>query len=259
MGYRAWVMHGRAAGRIAKTGRAGLTVVACLLGLAVTTDASASVAAGSSGSLKQAVENSVAAATGAGSARITVQFFSGSSTGKVVQDSSLDSGKQTVAIGKGLASTLLTGGAAYISGNGAGMTSYFGLPSALVQSLAGRWISVQPTDSAYKSVTANMSLPSALAEVTPSGKLVAGKRLKVDGQQVKTIAGTAPGGGGRLTLFVSADARSLPVQAVESVGSGKSASGEIVTFSRWGEQLHVSAPSVAVPISTLEAASSASR
>ena len=111
------------------------------------------------GSLKQAVENSVAAATGAGSARITVQFFSGSNTGKVVQDSSLDSGKQTVAIGKGLASTLLTGGAAYISGNGAGMTSYFGLPSPLVQTLAGRWISVQPTDSAYKSVTATCPSP----------------------------------------------------------------------------------------------------
>ena len=257
-------MRGRAAFLIPKAGRAALTVVAltvvaCLLGPAVTSEASASVAAGSSGSLKQAVQNSVAAATGAGSARITVQFFTGSNTGKVVQDSSLDSGKQTVAIGKGLASTLLTGGAAYISGNGAGMTSYFGLPSALVQRLAGRWISVQPTDSAYKSVTANLSLPSALAEVTPSGKLVAGKRLKVDGQQVKTIAGTAPGGGGRLTLFVSADARSLPVQAVESAGSGKSASGEIVTFSRWGEQLHVSAPSEAVPFSTLEAASSASR
>ena len=68
-------------GRRASSRRRGaprLTVVACLLGLAVTSEASASVAAGSSGSLKQAVESSVAAATGAGSARITVQFFSGS-------------------------------------------------------------------------------------------------------------------------------------------------------------------------------------
>ena len=250
-------MHIRAASRTSKTAGAALAV-ASLLGLAVTSEASAATSPGAAGSLQQVLKISTAAATTAGSARITVQFFSGSHTGKVVQDSSLDSGKQTVAIGKGLASTLLTGGAAYISGNSAGMTSYFGLPSSLVPKVAGHWISVQPSDAAFKSVTANMSLSSALSQVTPAGKLVAGKRLKVDGQRVKAIAGTAPGGGGRLTLFVSTDARSLPVQAVESVGSGKSASGEIVTFSRWGEPLHVSAPSGAIPISALQSASSAS-
>jgi hypothetical protein len=248
-----------AAARSSKAARHGLTYVGCLLlGVAVTSGASASVAAGSPVSLSQSLKHSLSAATEAGSARITVQFFSGSTAGRVVQDSSLRTGKQTVAIGKELASIVLVGGAAYISGNSRGLTSYFGLPSALVPTLTGRWVSVQPTDSAFQAVTANVALPSALANVTPSGPLVAGKRSKVDGQWVRSISGEAPGGGGRLTLFITANARSLPVEAVESGGTGKSARGEIVTFMRWGEQVHVSTPTAALPLSAIQAASSPS-
>jgi hypothetical protein len=236
--------------------RAGLaTVVACLLGSMV---ASAAAGASSRGSPKQTLERALTAATKAGSVRITVQFFSGSTTGKVVQDSSQDSGEQTVAIGDERTSVVLLGGQAFISGNRQGMTSYFGLPSSLAPSLAGRWISLQPTDAAFESVTATVSLPAALAEVTPSGPVVAGKQEKVAGQQVRSISGEAPGGAGRLTIFVAATSPSLPVEAVESSRSGETAKGEIVTFSRWGERLNVPTPSPAIPISTLEAASSAS-
>lgn len=249
-----------AAAPIAKTAaRRGLTIVGCLLlSLAVTSEASASPAGGSSGSLSQALKHSLTEATDAGSARITVQFVSGSATGKVVQDSSLQSGEQTVAIGKELASTVLVGGAAYISGNSQGLTSYFGLPSAVVPTVTGKWVSVQPTDAAFRSVSANVALASALANVTPSGTLVAGKRSKVDRQWVNSISGEAPGGGERLTLFVAATKRALPVEAVESGGSGKSVTGEIVTFTRWGEQVHVPTPSGALPLSAIQAVSSAS-
>lgn len=187
-----------------------------------------------------------------------MQFFSGSTNGKVVQDSTLHAGKQTVAIKNEVASVVLTGDTAYISGNSTGLTSYFGLPSSLVTTLTGKWVSVPSSDAAFQSVSANVALSSALANVTPTGTLVAGKRSKVDGYTVKSLSGQAPGGGGRLTLFVAADTRPLPVEAVETSGSGKSARGEIVTFTRWGEQVHVPAPTGALPISAIEAASSAS-
>jgi hypothetical protein len=238
--------------------RIGLVVATCLLGLSVSPEGSSSAAAPSTSSVRQTLQHSLSAAKEAGSARITVEFFSGSTTGKVVQDSSVDSGEQTVAIGKELASIVLVGGVAYISDNGQGMTSYFGLPAALVPTLAGRWISVQPTDSAFRAVTANVTLASALVDVTPAHPLTMGKRSRVNGQTVKSIAGAAPGGGGRLTLFVAAHGRLLPVEAAESSGAGTSAKGEIVTFTRWGESLHVARPQGAIPISTLEAASSAS-
>ena len=222
----------------------------------MTSEASASVAGGSALTPQQGLRHSLSAAKSAGSVRITVRFFSGSTTGKVVQDSSAGSGEQTVAIGKELASVVLVGGVAYISGNARGMTSYFGLPTSLVPTLAGRWISVPPTDSHFRAITANVSLASALGNVTPSGRLILGRRSRVNGQTVKSIAGAAPGGGGRLVLFVAARGRSLPVEAVESNGAGTSAKGEIVTFSRWGEPLHVATPAGAIPISTVEAASS---
>ena len=213
----------------------GLTCVGCLLlSLAVTSEASASVAAGSSGSVNQALKHSLSAASKAGSAKITVQFFSGPVTGKVVQDSSPHSGEQTVAIGKDLASVVLVGGAAYISGNSQGLTSYFGLPSSLVPRIVGHWVSLHSNDAAFHAVTANVTLKSALANVTPSGTLLAGKRSKVDGQWVTSISGKAPGGGGRLTLFITADARSLPVKAVETSGAGSLGKGRDRRRSRDG-------------------------
>ena len=236
--------------RLAWAGGAALIAVAGMSG------ASAAAPQASSGSAGTALRLSLAAATKAGSARISVQFFSGSTTGKVLQDSSLRSGKQTVAIGKALASIILTKGTAYISGNAKGMTSFFGLPSALTSALAGKWISIQPTDAAYQSVTANVDLGSALSLVTPSGSLSTGKREMINGQSVTSISGAGPGGGGRLTFFVATGGRRLPVQAVESSGTAKSPKGEIVTFSRWGEQVHVPTPSGAVPISALTTASS---
>ena len=235
-----------------------IAIAGCtLLAPAMTSDASAAAAAAPS-SANQSLARALAAAKAAGSARITVQFFSGSTSGKVVQDSTLRSGKQTVAIKDELASVVLTGGTAYFSGNSKGLTSYFGVPSALVPTLTGRWVSVQSTDSAFQAVSGDVALSSALANVTPSGTLTAGKRSKVAGQSVKSISGAAPGGGGRLTLFVANDAQSLPVEAVETSGSGKSGKGEIVTFTRWGEHVQITTPSGALPLSAIEAPASAS-
>ena len=251
-------MRSRAAAITSKT---ALGCAGCaLLGLALTTGTSvaASADATPASSASQSLDQALGAAKAAGSARITVQFFYGSTSGKVVQDSTLHSGKQTVAIKNEIASIVLTGGTAYISGNSLGLTSYFGLPNSLVPTLTGKWVSIEPTDAAFKSVSATVALSSALANVTPSGALAAGKRSKVDGQSVRSISGEAPGGGGRLTLFVAADKASLPVEAVETSGSGQAARGEIVTFSRWGEQVQVPTPTGALPLSAIEAASSAS-
>jgi hypothetical protein len=209
-------------------------------------------------SLQSSLAATMTAAKTAGSARISVQFVTGSTTGRVVQDSTLHTGKQTTAIKKEVVSIVLVGGVAYISGNTEGLTSYFGLPSSLASTLSGKWVSIQPTDSLFQSVSANVDLTSALANVTPGGTLVAGMRSKIGGKQVRSIGGVAPGGAGTLTLFVAANKRALPVEAVESNGSGKSATGEIVTFTHWGAHVHVATPTPAVPLSAIQAAPSAS-
>ena len=235
--------------------RRGIPVLVSLsLGLALGSVAEAAGATSSNRAHKDLVR-SLASAREAGSARISVHFFAGATNGRVVQDSSLNSGKQTVAINKELASVvLMPDGSAFISGNSQGLTSFFALPASMLPALVGRWASVVPSDSVYRGVTGNVTLQSALANVTPSGPLVEGKRTKVDGQWVRSILGSVPGGGGRLILFVNANKRSLPVEAIESGGSSR---GEIVTFSHWGEQVSLDRPSQSVPFSALEAAASA--
>lgn len=205
---------------------------------------------------QQSLTHSLNQAKKAGSARITVSFFNGSATGKVVQDSLLHTGKQTVALKNELVSVVLLAHAAYITGDSKGLTTWFGLPDALVPAAKGHWISLDSTDAAFKPATANVTLPAALANVTPSTNLTLGKRSKVDKQWVRSISGEAPGGGS-LVLFVTDDSRSLPIEAVESDGSGETARGEIVTFTRWGEKVPVTAPAGAIPLSVLETATPA--
>jgi hypothetical protein len=53
------------------------------------------------------------------------------------------------------------------------------------------------------------------------------------------------------TLFIAAEGKPLPVEAIASRGSGEEISGEIVNFSRWGEKVHVPTPTDPIPNSTL--------
>ena len=100
-----------------------------------------------------------------------------------------------------------------------------------------------------------LTLSSALKEVSPTGSIVKGKPRTVNGQPTTSLSGTGPTGIARVTLFVAAHGNALPVEAVGSGGSAENASGEIVTFSRWGEAVHVPVPTESIPISTLSAGS----
>jgi hypothetical protein len=196
-----------------------------------------------------------ASALAKGSVRVTVHFFSGKVTGELVQDSAAQVAEQTVAIGKERISIVLIGGTAYFVGNTQGLTKYFGLTSALATSMAGRWISVSPSDSGYQSVTAGLSLSAALKEVRPTGSIKEGKRKTVNRQPSVSIAGTGSADSAATTLFIAAAGKPLPIEAVSTSTIGETTSGEIVTFSRWGEKVAPPQPSDAVPIASLQSAS----
>ena len=212
---------------------------------------------GRAGIALAALHQSLAAANKAGSARISVHFFSGSTTGKVLQDSSQRTGTETVSIGKALASIVLVGGTAYISGNRQGLTSYFGLPSALLPRALGHSISIQQSDSPFGAITTNVTLPSVLTNVSPSGTVLEGKRTEVNGIPVTSISGTGPGDAGKVTIFIAATGRPLPVEVVETSTSGTAKSGEVISFTQWGEQIHATKPTKVIPLSLLQAAAPA--
>jgi hypothetical protein len=54
---------------------------------------------------------------------------------------------------------------------------------------------------------------------------------------------------------VATKGRKLPVEAVTAGKNGELVTGEIVTFSRWGEKLNLPKPTSAIPITALSALS----
>jgi hypothetical protein len=226
-----------------------------ILNASVIAGASAATSSETSESASQVLKAAIASATHEGSVRVTVHFFSGKTTGELVQDSAQKSGVQTVAIGKERISIVLVGGIAYFAANSEGLISYFGFDKVTASALSGKWISISPTDTGFQSVISGLTLSSALKEVTPTGSILSGKRSTVNRQSTTSLAGTGAVGG-RTTLFVASKGKPLPVEAVASQGSGKSESGEIVTFSRWGEKVHTPEPSQSIPISTLSSGTS---
>jgi hypothetical protein len=225
--------------------------VTCFAFSALATSAASAAGQGRSKSPGQVLKAAIASGTEKGSVRVTVHFFSGKTTGELVQDSARQTAKQTVAIGKERISIVLRHDTAYFAGNSQGLTKYFGLSKAVAAELSGRWISISPTDSGFQSVTAGLTLSAALKEVTPTGTVTRGKKKTVNRQPTVSVLGTGSAGGTRTTLFVATRGKPLPVEAVASTGAGSTASGEIVTFSRWGEKVTTPTPSNSIPVSTL--------
>jgi hypothetical protein len=227
-------------------------VLACVCAsVGVAPIASGAATQRSQGMASRTLRAAIASASREGSVRVTVHFFSGHTTGEVVQDSAQQSAEQSVAIGKERISILLVDGVAYISGNSEGLVSYFGIPKPTATTIASQWISIPPTDSSFKSVVSGLTLPAALDEVSPTGTLSEGQRSKVNGKMTASISGSGTAGENRATLFVATAGRKLPVEFVANGGTAKKETGEIVTFSRWGERVHIHAPADAIPISIL--------
>jgi hypothetical protein len=225
----------------------------------VAREAFGATALGPSPSADVLLKSAISAATRAGSVRVTVHFFSGKTTGVLVQDSSQDSGEQTVAIGKERGSVVLRNGTVYFSGNRSGLVNYFGMTEAVASTLSNRWVSATSADSSYAALTAGLTLSSALKEVSPTAHIVTGRTRTIHGDATTSVSGTVPAGLAQVSLFIAKKGRPLPVEAVGSEGTKTgSSSGEIVAFSRWGETVHVPQPTDSVPISVLAAGSATS-
>jgi hypothetical protein len=235
------------------TALAGVGIGAICANAAVGSAGAGAATIGASHSAGNVLKTSIAAADDVGSVRVTVHFFSGKSAGLLVEDSARSTGEQTVAIGKERASIVLVDGTVYFSGNNSGLVHYFGLTQAIATTVSNHWISASPTDAAYPSLTAGLTLSSALKEVTPTGHVTRGRSRTIHGRPTTSVSGTGPAGLAQVSLFIARKGRPLPVEAVGSDSTKTGTSGEIVDFSRWGEALHVPVPTGAIPISAFSA------
>lgn len=165
-------------------------------------------------------------------------------------ESASNSAEQTIHFNAASAEARLVAGTAYVKMNAKFIELDFGRSAP---QLASRWISLTRSDAAYRDVVTGMLLPSVLSQVLPAGTLSKSKPTTLFGVGVIAISGSANARLGltssKQTMFVSTSAPFLPV-ALDAAGRSRGIPTTLtVTFSHWGQGLHVAAPASALPIS----------
>jgi hypothetical protein len=174
----------------------------------------------------------------------------GGQAGNIMQDSGPDRGQQSIQHGGVVAKVIVVNGNAYIQGNSPALTGYFGFPAADGPSFAGHWISISPSDSSYATVSAGVSLLSVINEIGLAGNLAESPRTIRQGQTVIGVSGTASFpdmGGASATLYVTPTVYPLPVEFDTTSSEG----AQQIVFSAWGKAIFLSAPSKALPITSI--------
>jgi hypothetical protein len=192
---------------------------------------------------------------------VHVDITNQSSQGTVTfsDEATASGGRQVITTGGGGHVTILyIAGTAYVTGNGAGLTGFMGVPAAQVARLVDRWISVRPGQSlgqnTYSSIADGITLSSVASELQVDSPLTLTAPTFANGQRVVGVHGSAPTGpqespSARVTFDVAASGTPLPVLYTASSADG---SQTRIAFSHWGETVSVTAPSGAIPASSLE-------
>jgi hypothetical protein len=169
-------------------------------------------------------------------------------------DAARGAGRQEITISGGEhAMVLVVGKVTYIKGNEAALTGYFGFPSAAAGRLVNRWISFRPGNTGYQELTSGVILAGLAGQLELPGPLTIKAPGMVAGRPAVGVHGTVPASvgapaGSKATLYVAASGRALPVgYRLDRTGSLQFAA----TFSRWGERLHLTAPSQAIPVTSI--------
>jgi hypothetical protein len=168
-------------------------------------------------------------------------------------DATAAGGRQLISTSAGGDVTILfIAGVGYVQANVAGLVGFMQVPQSQAQSEAGSWISIRPGEELgqndYDDVVDGITLSSVATELTIAGPLTLTALTTVAGQQAIGVQGRAPASmqlpsTARVTLYVAtSDARPLRYQV-----SGVSGYTDQITFSDWGERLHLAAPPNALP------------
>ncbi|MDE3131800.1 MAG: hypothetical protein KGL16_11665, partial [Acidobacteriota bacterium] len=213
---------------------------------------------GTSSRASALLNRAFADAEAAGSFRQIVTQVYGTTRGTLEDDVALHAGRQSIRSSDGTrAQVLVVGKRAYISGNQRALSSYFKFTTDERAAIGSGWVSIPPTSTAYAQVSFDVTVPTALQEVAPTGQLKEGRATTVDGMRVIGISGTAPavvsaGGTGTDTLYVTASRHPLPVAAaMQATVAPRPQLTMTVTMSHWGERVRVSPPAAEVPLSAL--------
>jgi hypothetical protein len=179
---------------------------------------------------------------------------SSTTSGTITSDIGKAEGRQDISHSDGAqAHVLVIGGTAYVSGNQAALTHYYGFPAAIAKKVGSNWVSAPSSSSGYAVITAGVTLSSAIDVLAIPGHLTETSVTKIAGQsaigiQNKSVATGSKGVTVAVTMYVSQTSKPLPIRVTFNYSNGAST---VVTFSGWDEPLALKAPAHVIPVASL--------
>ena len=138
---------------------------------------------------------------------------------------------------------------AYMQGDALGLEAQ-GLTKAQATKYSGQWISVPKGDKLYGPTVDDVTLGSAIKNITPRGKLTAATR-KVHGTRIVAVRGISGTGKKKVIRVLAAKAKGkrLPLEEDE-INLGQQYLSHTL-LSKWNESVTVQAPASSTPIATV--------
>jgi hypothetical protein len=241
----------------------GLVVVILLgVGLSLIVTSGSNTAKTANPAARRMTQAALQATVERGSFHYVSQFTSMGLLQTTVGDAGVSAGKQVITIGSTTFTVIVIGKSCYFQGGAQQMVDQLGLPVSIASAHAGQWISLAPGDlpyqSVYVAVTTRSALNSNIAfaphQLTGTERRVGYRVLGISGPmtnqrvngQLQRVKGTAH-------LYVTSSRPHLPVEYTENGKIDKVASKLVMTFSRWGEPIALTAPRGAITYASLGA------
>jgi hypothetical protein len=172
-------------------------------------------------------------------------------------DATATGGQQIITInGTEHATILFIDNTGYLKANALALASFIGVPAAQAQELAGKWLSFSPGDTlgttTYSSLVDGVTLSSVASEIQLPGPDTVTGPEKVSGQSVLAITSPAPASqqlpsSARMTLYVTPSGSRPVLEKLSGAGGDENQ----ISFSHWGEAVHLTPPQDALPVSSL--------
>jgi hypothetical protein len=197
---------------------------------------------------------------------VHVDISTSTAQGSIVfsDDATASGGRQIITVDKNAHVTILfMPGVAYVQADANGLATFFDVPQAQADEFAGQWIALRPGDklglSTYDDVTAGITLSSVASELKPSaGPTTLAAPASIAGQRVLGVQAPLPASTqypatARDVLYMTDNSLLRPVQSeITNAGDYKYQ----MSFSHWGEAVHLTTPANAIPATSVTPASS---
>jgi hypothetical protein len=214
---------------------------------------------------RRLVQSALSSTIHGGSFHYVSKFTSGGQTQTTVGDAGPASGRQAITIGSDTFTVLVVGTSCYFQGDARQMVENLGVPTSVASAHAGQWISLKPGDLPYQSVYVAVTTRSAISSniaFAPHQEVGTSTRgglrvVGITGSMInQTVNGQLQRAKGKATLYVTTSRPHLPVVYTENgkigtTASNLAASKLVMTFSKWGKPVTVTAPKGAVSFASL--------